>query len=377
MYKAVSVAKVFSAGTIQWSWGLDANHDGTATPVSPVMQQATANVLRDLGAAATTLMSGMVAPSPSSDTTAPTATITSPASGAVVPSGSTVTVTGTASDTAGVVAGVEVSTDGGTTWHPANGTSSWSSSYVQWAGGAAQVRARAVYDSLNLGSSASVSFSSQCPCSLFGATVPGSADSGDSSPVEAGVRFSSSVSGAVTGVVTAAGGLTVAVTDGTRNTTTAISGSFTGAPDQYRVDWGAGSATFFVDGTHVGTSTFTPGVQLRYLATAPTADAVPVTVDWACIAPYDASATYTSAVVDAGAVVGWDTATAVSQLASGSTVTLRVRSGSTPTTGTEWTGWVNVPVGGSITRSARYLQYSVVITTSGNRFVARRSSPWT
>ena len=42
-----------------------------------------------------------------------------------------VTVTGTASDSGGgVVAGVEVSTDGGTTWHPATGTTSWTYSWL-------------------------------------------------------------------------------------------------------------------------------------------------------------------------------------------------------------------------------------------------------
>ena len=51
-------------------------------------------------------------------------TITAPP--ATVADGTQVTITGTASDTGGgVVAGIEVSTDGGTTWHPATGTTSW------------------------------------------------------------------------------------------------------------------------------------------------------------------------------------------------------------------------------------------------------------
>ena len=41
-------------------------------------------------------------------------------------SGAAVTITGTATDTGGgVVGGVEVSTDGGTTWHPATGRGTW------------------------------------------------------------------------------------------------------------------------------------------------------------------------------------------------------------------------------------------------------------
>jgi hypothetical protein len=172
-------------------------------------------------------------------------------------------------------------------------------------------------------------------------------------------------------VVTAQGGLTASVVDGTRTSTTAVTGSFTGAPHEYRVDWSSnGTATFFVDGTQVASSAFTPSVQLRVLAVDPTQDATPLTVDWLRLAPYATSSTYTSAVVDASAVVAWDTLTADTTPAAGSAVTLRVRSGPTATPGTSWTGWTTVPAGGAITRSARYLQFSIVVTTSGSRFAS-------
>jgi hypothetical protein len=44
-YRAASGALVFSSGSIQWSWGLDPNHDGTATPADPRMRQASASML--------------------------------------------------------------------------------------------------------------------------------------------------------------------------------------------------------------------------------------------------------------------------------------------------------------------------------------------
>ena len=51
------------------------------------------------------------------------------------------TATGTATDTGGGrVAGVEVSTDDGATWHPATGTTSWSYTYVQHGIGSTTVR---------------------------------------------------------------------------------------------------------------------------------------------------------------------------------------------------------------------------------------------
>ena len=101
------------------------------------MQQAQVNLLADMGAQPATLMSGLVAATASTDHTAPTTTITTPASGASIANGASVTVTGTAADVGGVVAGVEVSTDGGSTWHPASGTTSWTYTYIQHGVGAA------------------------------------------------------------------------------------------------------------------------------------------------------------------------------------------------------------------------------------------------
>ena len=73
MYKAPSGARVFGAGTVQWAWGLDDYNEHTA---DPTMQQATVNLFADMGAQPTTLLSGLVGASATTDTTAPTATIT-------------------------------------------------------------------------------------------------------------------------------------------------------------------------------------------------------------------------------------------------------------------------------------------------------------
>ena len=98
LYRAPSGALVFGTGTIQWSWGLDATHPRQGGSAQARMQQATANMLADLGALPATLQSGLVMPTASTDHTAPTSTITSPANGASLPVGSPVTVSGTAAD---------------------------------------------------------------------------------------------------------------------------------------------------------------------------------------------------------------------------------------------------------------------------------------
>ena len=152
---------MFGAGTVQWSWGLanvnaweSYNTEPAAKPPDPNMEQATVNLFADMGVQPGSLIAGLVPATQSTDTTPPTSTITSPASGRELQTAATVTITGTATDTGGgVVAGVEVSTDGGTTWHPATlttpaeSTVSWSYSWIAHGNPTTTIRSRAVDDS--------------------------------------------------------------------------------------------------------------------------------------------------------------------------------------------------------------------------------------
>jgi hypothetical protein len=154
LYRAASGAVVFGAGTIQWSWGLDNHHDHASTndlpPTDPNMQQATVNLFADMDIQPASLQPGLMAASASTDTLPPTSTITSPAAGSTISPGTTVTITGTASDAGGgVVAGVEVSVDGGATWHPASGTTNWTYTWTPSASGQVTLESRATDDSLN------------------------------------------------------------------------------------------------------------------------------------------------------------------------------------------------------------------------------------
>jgi hypothetical protein len=194
---------------VQWSWGLDDtnawsnNGPPSGAAPDPVMQQATVNLFADMGAQATTPMSGLTSASASTDTTAPTSTITSPAAGSALGDGSQVTISGTATDAGGgVVAGVEVSTDGGKTWHPATGTTSWTFTWNVHGAPTTTVMSRAVDDSGNLESTPpSVAVGVGCPCSMMGANVtPWTVDENDTSAVEVGVKFKADLDGTVNGV---------------------------------------------------------------------------------------------------------------------------------------------------------------------------------
>jgi hypothetical protein len=200
MYRAPSGALVFSSGTIQYAWGLDTYHDGTATTPSAALRQATVNLLADMGQQPLTLVSPLVAAAKSADATAPAVSVTSPAAGATLSNGALTTISGTATDSGGVVAGVEVSVDGGATWHPATGTSSWSYQFYAKGTGTVGLKVRASDDSGNLSAAATRTVTVNCPCSVFGNVVPQNPAVSDTSDVELGVKIQPQVDGIITGI---------------------------------------------------------------------------------------------------------------------------------------------------------------------------------
>ena len=168
LYRHASGALVFGAGTVQWSWGLDAHHD-TETGMPPERQnenttrvgvdpngpdrnvrQATVNLFADMGVQPATLAPDLVRAEASEDREPPVSRIAEPRNGASPPPGP-VRVSGTAHDRGGgCVAGVEVSVDGGATWHPATGREAWRYEWRPGTPGTFSVLSRAVDDSGNL-----------------------------------------------------------------------------------------------------------------------------------------------------------------------------------------------------------------------------------
>ncbi len=212
LYKHSSGAWVFGAGTVQWAWGLDNNHDRGNEAVSVAMQQATVNLFADMGVQPASLDGGLdiTLASASTDTQAPTALITSPLDNGNVPDNTQVTISGTASDVGGAVAGVEVSTDGGTTWQVANGTTNWTFTWTPNGLGPVTIKARAFDDSGNMEVPTTVGSNviavnvvtpppAVCPCNIFGNVTP-SFISNDNQAVELGVKFRANVAGYITGV---------------------------------------------------------------------------------------------------------------------------------------------------------------------------------
>ncbi|MGE3704401.1 MAG: N,N-dimethylformamidase beta subunit family domain-containing protein [Vicinamibacterales bacterium] len=169
LHRVKSGALVFGCGCVQYSWGLDDFHDNATSvrdnrsnPLSTrvvkdpygtsrALQQATVNLFADMGIQPKNLQRDLTPATPSTDKLRPISKIVTPAAKAAVPAGS-ITVSGTASDAGGgLVAGVEVSLDGGKTWHPAAGTTQWTYTGTIPAGTpSSTIMSRATDDSVNM-----------------------------------------------------------------------------------------------------------------------------------------------------------------------------------------------------------------------------------
>ncbi|WP_239139253.1 DUF4082 domain-containing protein, partial [Sphaerisporangium krabiense] len=203
LYKHSSGALVLGTGTVQWSWGLDANHDRAGTPTDVSMQQFTVNILANMGAQPASIQTGLVPATPSTDTSPPTAVITSPVSGASLINGAATTVQGTATDTGGgVVSAIEVSSDGGATWQQATGRNTWQYTWTPTQGGPATIMARAIDDIGNIQPTpASVNVNVTAADTIWPpTTVPAIAAQNDPNSVEVGVKFRTTSPGTINGI---------------------------------------------------------------------------------------------------------------------------------------------------------------------------------
>ena len=206
LYRHTSNALIFGAGTVQWSWGLDSNHDRSGSPSNPDMQQATLNLLADMGVQPGSIRPGLIPTTASTDETPPVTSILLPAEDSIIPVSKVFTISGTALDDY-TVAGVEISLNNGLSWRPVMVSDTWNYSWTPRSGGEITVMARAFDDSGNIGAADTVNLfitasgSNDCPCTVF---TPDERPTGplwsDGSALQLGMKFRSSVDGFISGV---------------------------------------------------------------------------------------------------------------------------------------------------------------------------------
>ena len=209
LYRHESGALVFGAGTVQWSWGLDGDHDRGGDVTDTRMRQATVNLFADMNVLPRTIQSGLVVTAPSSDTLAPASTVLSPANGTAITPNTTVTISGTAADNGGgIVSAVEISLDGGATWQPATGTTNWTFAWAANGSGTFAIQSRAWDDTGNRevpASGVTVTVGnggsgSQCPCTIWSSSAVPTLMENDPQAIEVGTKFRAAVDGVITGI---------------------------------------------------------------------------------------------------------------------------------------------------------------------------------
>ncbi len=210
LYRHSSGALVFGAGTVQWSWGLDGNHDRGTSVEDLRMQQATVNLFADMGVQPSTPHAGLVAATASTDFNAPVSIIAAPVHMANITAGTSTLISGTCSDAAGIIAGIEVSVDGGLSWQLASGTTNWNYSWTPSSVGTIIIKVRGYDDSGNMevpgsnGSSNNITvniITAPCPCKLFQSSdVPVVPITNDAQAIELGMKFRTTQNGFITGI---------------------------------------------------------------------------------------------------------------------------------------------------------------------------------
>jgi hypothetical protein len=136
----------------------------------------------------------------------------------------------------------------------------------------------------------------------------------------------------------------------------------------YRVQPVAGGFQFFIDGALKTTisASIPAGTPLHLALSAqggPRRTAL--SADWARLASYPSSGTFTSSVFDATRVATWGVAQWTATLPAGTTLSVQTRSGSTATPDSTWSAWATVTNGGVVASpKARYIQYRVILTTT-------------
>ena len=144
-----------------------------------------------------------------------------------------------------------------------------------------------------------------------------------------------------------------------------LAGGLIGSPHRYRIDWSSGQVVFSVDGTVVHTEPVAISGEMRPVVSDFDAGGPAVSLDWLRMGPYAPSGTFTSRVLDAGALVDWRALEVTDTTPVGTAISYEVRTGDStdPDDGT-WSAFTPLVDGADVPRLSRYAQYRAALSTT-------------
>jgi len=146
---------------------------------------------------------------------------------------------------------------------------------------------------------------------------------------------------------------------------TLLSGTFTGAVHRYRIDWTSTGFVYRVDGQQVDSRATPITTSMQAMLSNEFTSSHALNIDWIHISPYASNATFLSRVLDAGASVSWATMSWTADQPPGTTLTMNVRTGNTPTPDGTWSSFTPVSTSGmALGGSSRYIQYQAILSTT-------------
>jgi hypothetical protein len=164
---------------------------------------------------------------------------------------------------------------------------------------------------------------------------------------------------------TGGGGSLMARSNNGSRQNTVIRGNWLGTPHHYRIDWNAGNIVYWIDGVQVVAHPLAISAAMRPLISDLHVGGQKLVVDWMHMSPYSTPATFTSRVLDAGAVVTWASMSWTADQPTGTTLAMSVRTGNTPVPDGTWTAFNSVSQSGVPTTSkSRYIQYRASLSTT-------------
>jgi probable HAF family extracellular repeat protein len=153
--------------------------------------------------------------------------------------------------------------------------------------------------------------------------------------------------------------------DGATATDTPLGAGLLGTPHRFRIDWGASSVDFFVDGAPVASHPVAIGGPLRPLASDLAVGGPILSLDWLRMTPFAPAGSFLSRVADAGLPASWGAVSFTLDLPAATSASVLARSGPTPAPDGLWSAFAPIASSGAaLGQVGRYAQYRLDLTTA-------------